>query len=151
MNTAAQDDVLPIRPAGFLLRAVAFLIDIGFLWLVAWLVTIPLDVPFISATPTDLAAQNVLLTLFAVMVFVAWLYFAGLESSGMQATLGKASMGIYVTDLRGMRASFARTTIRHWAKVVSTLIAFIGYLMAIVTPRRQALHDMLAGCLVLKR
>ena len=143
--------MLPLRPAGFLLRAVAFLIDMGLLWLVAWLVTIPLDVPFISATPADIATANVLLTLVAVMVFVSWLYFAGMEASGMQATVGKASMGIYVTDLRGMRASFARTTIRHWAKIVSTLIVFIGYLMAIVTPRRQALHDMLAGCLVLKR
>jgi uncharacterized RDD family membrane protein YckC len=148
---SGNDDLLPVRPAGFLLRAVAFMIDIGLLWLVAWLVTIPLDVPFISATPADLAAGNVLLTLFAVMVFAAWLYFAGMESSGLQATLGKASMGIYVTDLRGMRASFPRTTIRHWARIVSTLIVFIGYLMAMFTPRRQALHDMLAGCLVLKR
>jgi uncharacterized RDD family membrane protein YckC len=143
--------MLPMRPAGFLLRVVAFMIDIGLLWLIAWLLSVPLDVSFIAASPADMVEQHVLATLLAVMVFVAWLYFAGMESSSLQATLGKASMGLYVTDLRGSRASFPRTTIRHWAKIVSTLVVFIGYLMAVFTPRRQALHDMLAGCLVLKR
>jgi uncharacterized RDD family membrane protein YckC len=29
--------------------------------------------------------------------------------------------------------------------------ALIGYIMAAFTARKQALHDMLAGCLVLRR
>jgi len=29
--------------------------------------------------------------------------------------------------------------------------AFIGYIMAGFTERKQALHDMIAGCLVLRR
>lgn len=31
------------------------------------------------------------------------------------------------------------------------ILAFIGYLMAAFTERTQALHDTLAGCLVLRR
>ncbi len=80
-----------------------------------------------------------------------WLYFAIMESSAWQATLGKKALGLYVTDYDGRKISFARATGRHFAKILSTLILFIGYMMAGFTARKQALHDMIAGCLVLKK
>ena len=58
-------------------------------------------------------------------------------------------MRIVVTDLDGNKASFARVTLRHFAKIISTLIIFLGFLMIGLTRKRQGLHDKIAGCLVL--
>lgn len=81
---------------------------------------------------------------------VGWIYEAGLESSKYQATLGKMALGMKVTDLNGYRISFARATGRHFAKILSGMILLIGYIMVAFTERKQGLHDMLAGTLVVK-
>jgi uncharacterized RDD family membrane protein YckC len=80
-----------------------------------------------------------------------WLYFASMECSSWQATLGKKAMGLYVTDLAGQRIGFLRASVRYFAKMISSLVLFLGYLMAAFTEKRQALHDMIAGCLVQRR
>lgn len=80
---------------------------------------------------------------------VAWLYFAVCESSPWQATVGKLALGIRVTDLEGRRISFPRALGRYGAKLISFLIVFIGVLMVAWTPRKQGLHDLMAGTLVL--
>ena len=80
-----------------------------------------------------------------------WLYFALMESSSWQATLGKKALNLQVTDLEGRRISFGRATGRFFGKIISGAILYIGYIMAGFTERKQALHDMLAGCLVLRR
>jgi len=77
-----------------------------------------------------------------------WVYFASMESSRYQATVGKIVLGIKVIDLQGRRISFARASVRFLAKYVSAFIMGIGFLMAAFTQRKQALHDMLADTLV---
>lgn len=79
---------------------------------------------------------------------VAWLYFALLESSSWQATVGKRALGIRVTDLEGKRIGFARATGRYFGKIVSAFMFCIGFLMVAWTERKQGLHDMLASTLV---
>ena len=86
-----------------------------------------------------------------VGILVAWLYYAIQESSAKQATLGKQALGIVVTDLEGKRIDFVKATIRYFSKILSTLILMIGYIMAAFTERKQALHDMIAGTLVVNR
>jgi uncharacterized RDD family membrane protein YckC len=86
-----------------------------------------------------------------VGILVAWLYYAVQESSEKQATLGKQALGIVVTDLEGKRIDFVKATIRYFSKILSTLILMIGYIMAAFTERKQALHDMIAGTLVVNR
>ena len=71
-------------------------------------------------------------------------------SSLKQATIGKQAMGIIVTDLNGGRIDPGKAALRWVGKVISGLILFIGYIMAAFTQRKQALHDMIAGTLVLK-
>jgi uncharacterized RDD family membrane protein YckC len=87
----------------------------------------------------------------SISTILGWLYYAGMESSSRQATLGKSLLGMYVTDLRGQRISFLRATARYFAKFLSALILMIGYIMAAFTERKQALHDKLADTLVLVR
>jgi uncharacterized RDD family membrane protein YckC len=81
---------------------------------------------------------------------VGWLYNALCESSSWQGTVGKKVLGIRVTDEYGRRISFARATGRHFAKNLSALVCFVGFIMAAFTEKKQALHDMLAGTLVLE-
>lgn len=80
----------------------------------------------------------------------SWLYYALMESSAKQATLGKMAMSIYVTDLNGNKLTFGKATVRHFGKILSSLILLIGYLMVAFTEKKQALHDQLAGALVVQ-
>jgi uncharacterized RDD family membrane protein YckC len=144
-------DVLPLRYAGLLLRTVAGLADLGVVWLFAWLVSSAMGVSFLAATPDQLADTTSLHMLNAIVLFFAWLYCAGMESSPLQATLGMAIMGLYTADPRGARVGMGRTTIRFWMRFLSIAPLFCGFLPILLTARRQAVHDMFAGCVVLKR
>lgn len=83
-------------------------------------------------------------------VALNWLYFALMESSKYQATLGKMAVSARVTDLEGNRISFARATGRYFGKIISGMILMIGYIMAGFTEKKQALHDMMANTLVIR-
>jgi uncharacterized RDD family membrane protein YckC len=86
---------------------------------------------------------------FPVSTFVLeWLYYACMESSRFQGTIGKRSVGIRVVDINGGRITFLRATGRYAAKWLSGLILMIGFLMAGFTERRQALHDFVADTFV---
>jgi uncharacterized RDD family membrane protein YckC len=77
-----------------------------------------------------------------------FLYCTLLESSSWQATVGKRALGLRVTNGRRERIGFARAAIRFAAKLLSVLTLFVGYLLVVVTRHRQALHDLIAGTLV---
>jgi uncharacterized RDD family membrane protein YckC len=78
---------------------------------------------------------------------ISWLYWAILESSSMQATLGKMALGIIVTDNKGRKISFGRATGRYFAKIGSAIL-LIGFIMAGFTKKKEAIHDMVADTLV---
>ncbi len=121
--------------AGFWKRFFAYLIDAILLGIIGGILTSQMNEG----------------TAGTVTTILGWLYFAGMESTSRQATIGKSLLGIYVTDVDGNRISFLRATGRYFAKILSALILFIGYIMAAFTARKQALHDLLASTLVLDR
>ena len=154
-STATQRRV---RFAGFWLRLVAFVIDSltvlvlmsPILWdLVARNlgpdVTPEKFQAFIGGGTTQRLAIQMLFEL------VRALYFAAFESSAWQATPAKKMLGLYVTDLAGRRLTFSQAAGRSFAKVISEFTLLIGFLMAGFTQRKQALHDVIAGCLVLRK
>jgi len=159
----AQVSVSPY--AGFWLRLVAYIID-------GIILDIVIGVPLIailvgsgvlaglSAAGNDQSPQAAIAMLFSgffliailIALVVIWLYSAYLESSVWKATVGKKALGLIVTDLEGQRLTFGRATGRFFAKVVSGFIPFaIGFIMAGFTEKKQALHDMIAGTLVLRK
>jgi uncharacterized RDD family membrane protein YckC len=88
---------------------------------------------------------------FALILLVGWwLYFAIMESSAKGATLGKMLLHLRVTDMKGDRISFARATGRFFAKALGILTFYIGFLIAVFTAKKQALHDLISGCLVVR-
>ena len=80
-----------------------------------------------------------------------WLYFTGLESSKLKATLGKSILGIIVTDLNNQKISFIQANIRYWSKLISILIMMIGLIMIMFTSKKQGFHDILAKTTVIKK
>ncbi len=149
----------PVQYAGFWLRFVALIID----GVVVGIVAIPiflllggalgLSMGSIAQSPNGMAVGSLMggLLLFdGCALLGVWLYYAILESSAWQGTIGKKVLGLRVTDLNGNPVSFGRATGRFFAKIVSNLTFYIGYIMAGFTEKKQALHDMLAGCLVVK-
>lgn len=94
-------------------------------------------------------AVETFLTLLNIVV--VWLYFALMESSENQATIGKAAVSIKVTDMYGDRIGFGKATGRYFGKILSTLILFIGFIMIGFNDKRQALHDQMAGTLVVMK
>ena len=156
-----------VQYAGFWLRVVAYLIDSIILSLGFMAIFIPFAIMTgLTAVlgnihpgedPRDIGAVlggTFFLALFTVMSLAflgGWLYHAKMESSSWQATLGKKALNLRVTDLYGARVTFARASGRHFAKLITGLIPLgIGFMLAGLTERRQALHDIIAGCLVLR-
>jgi uncharacterized RDD family membrane protein YckC len=161
----APAPILPSPYAGFWLRVVAFLIDRVLLAIVCGvLASIGLAIVGIEYFRTMFEGMNgdnpaipvaFISTIFSVLLVIlllSWIYEAGMEGSKYQATLGKMALGLFVTDLQGRPLSFAHASGRFFAAFITRLIPFgIGYALAGFTEKKQALHDMMAGCLVLRR
>ncbi len=151
--------------AGFWLRFLALLIDnvvmgIGFVLILIPLIFLTGLGGFLSQIHPDEELNDAGIFVLIGLIFLVatvslvftWLYHALMESSEWQATVGKKALGLVVTDMAGQRVSFARSTGRHFGKIITNMVPFfIGYIIAGFTAKKQALHDMLAGCLVLRR
>jgi len=129
--------------AGFWRRVIAHIIDNLIIIITLGPFNIFLYIAFGNGEITEII-HNIL------AVIISWLYFAYMESSNRQATLGKRALKIKVTDTNGNKISFARATGRYFAKFISLIILGIGFIIAAFTPKKQALHDYCAGCLVIK-
>jgi uncharacterized RDD family membrane protein YckC len=82
------------------------------------------------------------------MVIAVWCYYAGMESSPWKATPGKKLLGLEVTTENGKRISFTKATGRHFGKILSGLVIYIGYLVMLGNPKKQTWHDSMSGCVV---
>lgn len=152
-----------VRYAGFWRRFVAHLIDQIIVGVVAFVVFLPalallgLGIGADMMEETEgaiglvIAAIAAYLMAILMIIVLQWLYYALMESSNKQATLGKLALGIIVTDLGGNRVTFGRATGRYFGKILSGMIFSIGFIMAAFTEKKQALHDMIASCLVVMK
>jgi uncharacterized RDD family membrane protein YckC len=134
--------------AGFWLRVAAYLLDSVLIGLVLTFVLLLYEA--FQHDDFD-GVLSVALRLSAVAAWLTWAYFALMESSPVQGTLGKLAVGIKVTDKNGDPITFIRASWRYWAKLLSSWTFMIGWLMAAFMPKKRALHDILAGTLVLKK
>ena len=129
-----------LRYAGFWARAAALIADIAIVTLFG----------LVLIVGASIAGDAMALVAMLVCLLVALLYWPLLECSALQATFGKQLLGIQVTDMEGGRLSFVRSLLRNLAKIVSLLPLCLGFLPAGFTARKQALHDMIVSCLVVR-
>ena len=137
----------PVAYAGFWRRFWALLIDVIVTYFPIATVRVLLGLPSSSSfDPTVPAA-------WWSAVFemgIDWLYAAFLISSPWRATLGQAVMDLHVTDLDGDRISFGRASARYFAQILNLFTLGFGILMQVFTARRQALHDLVTGTVVVR-
>jgi uncharacterized RDD family membrane protein YckC len=136
--TAPSEDV---SYAGFWQRAFAGVIDAVILTLVLWAAVI-LSFIIAKGPASPIVAP--------VIALLSILYYVVLESGSRQATFGKMLMGIKVTNLEGVKISIARSFGRSLSKVLLSPIAAIDFIVCTFSSKKQALHDMIAGTLVLR-
>lgn len=132
--TAGPGPPIDRAPGGLRRRIAAYVID-------ALILVIPLQILSTALGPSLEAVDSLL------NVVIYWTYFARLESSSRQATVGKMALGLRVETARGGTLTPRRAAVRT---LVSTLV-FVGILLAVFTERRQALHDKLTGSVVVRR
>lgn len=148
----------PLLHAGFWRRFAAYLIDglvlgaaAGVLYMLFAFIVI---VPAAAAGRRhidDAAVGMSMLLLWLAIIVGQWLYFALCESSAWQATPGKMALNLRVTDMYGRRIGFGQATGRFFGRILSGFIFDIGFMMAGWTSRKQALHDLMASCCVVRK
>jgi uncharacterized RDD family membrane protein YckC len=147
----------PVRTAyaGFWLRFVALIIDMLIISAVCLIILVPLVFTIFRGMPYERPMGWPMRPPFfgymPLNLISLWLYYALFESSTWQATPGKRVLGLLVTDMQGRPITFARASARFFGKILSWAILMIGYIMAGFTAKKQALHDIIADCLVLRR
>ncbi|MCB0323471.1 MAG: RDD family protein [Bdellovibrionales bacterium] len=147
--------------AGFWLRFAASIVDAAILSIVQLVLAFVFGGLFsgaaasffeqdVSSTAVMLALMGAALGVIILNICTGWLYYAACECSLLQATIGKKLIGLRVTRSAGERVTFLRATGRYFGKFLSALTLGIGFVLAAFTPRKQALHDMLADCVVVR-
>ena len=144
MDNAALNSI-PQKYAGFWIRFVANVID-------GWVVS--LGVGIIGIIVGILLASvsmpsNVTSFIFTIVnSLLVWMYFI-LMTHFKGATLGKMAVGIRVKADNNERLPLGRIVLRETVgKIISTVILFVGYMMAGWTKKKQALHDKIAKSVV---
>ncbi len=137
------EGAVPSHPtyAGFWQRVLAFIIDALIITAASGIVGLGVDLDFDWEFWEQ---QN------GIQIVVLWLYYALMESSKWQATVGKMALGLRVTEDSGAPLSFGRASGRFFAKYLSA-IALIGFIMIAFTQKKQGLHDMIAGSVVVEQ
>jgi len=165
METLNSENQPEVKYAGFWFRFVAYIIDDFILGIVGFFLSIPFvgAIVFFAFRIAEAEGDTekiflgiagilgAVLMLIMVITVVGWLYYALMESSKQQATLGKMALSLKVTDMSGNRISFGRATGRYFGKIISGAIFMIGYILAGLTEKKQALHDIIASCLVIRK
>src|SRR4030095_4357938 len=93
---------------------------------------------------------GVFMIFISIKLLLAYPYFALMDSSSWQGTLGKRLMLIKVTDMNGEQISFVRATARYFLKTISSIEFMLGYLICF-SDQRQTIHDYISGTLVVRK
>jgi uncharacterized RDD family membrane protein YckC len=151
--------------AGFWKRLVAIIIDGIIIGIVQTFIFVPilgaLGFGFFNSQP-DLSnpeeAAGMLGAMMAAFgaiwilsLVIQVLYYTFMESSKFQASVGKMALGIIVTDMNGAKLDFSKALIRNLCRIISNFTMLIGYIIAGFTEKKQALHDIIAGTLVVNK
>ena len=162
-RVASEDPMADIGPAGafafeyagFWVRFGAVVIDaviislvmagLGFCVVLGW----QLVAPQAAAEKLTPGSIPVLMMNFIALV-IPWLYYAGLEGGRRNATLGKRAFNLEVRFAHDLEPfGFLIGTARYAVSIVSAIPLLIGYLIQPFTPRKQALHDLATGTVVI--
>lgn len=158
--TARNGGARPVKPppvareslqghyAGFASRSAAFLVDLIVLTglFILILAAINFGASVLTGKSINLnREQTWVIVGYAVWAFIYFAHFWGLNGR----TAGGALFGVQVLTTDGADVSGRRAILRTLALPLSFLILFAGFLGILVGNRRRALHDVIAGTVVI--
>lgn len=108
------------------------------------------DVGIIDVQSWSQDKRNIitLIIVIAPVVAIFVMYFVRPECGTYQGTIGKRLVGLYVTDMNGNAIGFPRAFVRFIVAVASLIIPISVFLPGF-TYRKQGVHDVITGTLVL--
>lgn len=148
------------RYAGFWIRFVAVIIDAVILDVALLIVTIPLGLmgAGIGASQLDqinrgnFAGLGALIAVYGVLILVSIAVAIGYEVyfiATRGATLGKMALGLKVIRADGGKVSLGMAFGRYFAKMISAMILYIGFMMAGWDDQKRSLHDRICDTRVI--
>lgn len=144
-STQAVNSTQTNSYAGFWIRVGAVIIDGIIINIVLAIIG---GVFVFSSYKNNSALSNFLLV--QSVPFLIWIFYYPFMESQSGATFGKKILRIKVINVNGEPVSFLRSLLRNLAKIISAFIFMIGFIMVGFTKKKQGLHDMIAGCVVVK-
>jgi uncharacterized RDD family membrane protein YckC len=157
-TTGVRDPDLLRGPelASFGRRLAAYLVDLPLMSLaqaiVAMVALVPASVVWMATGGEEGAVANgAVAVVWLLIVLAGYGYFVAFEASSWQATPGKRLLGLRVARVDGRRPSVATAIGRNLARTLCGLTLGLGYLSIVWTRRKQGLHDLLAGTVVIRR
>lgn len=169
MEIISNSEQSQVKYAGFWLRFAAYIIDQFVIGIAGLIIAVPiilgiiafgLNLDGVKSTSDFFTHEGLLLVggiigliVLAILISIVmkWLYYALMESSKFGGTIGKIAVSIKVVDMNGNRISFGRATGRYFSRIITNMTLLIGYIIAGFTEKKQALHDLIASCLVVQK
>ena len=131
--------------ASFTRRAIAFVIDD----LIVSILVLIIFWENISSTGDDLAAMLVVMNQFILPVLFLKLVYQAFFVYYYGATIGKIIVKIRVIDYNHFqRVSLSSSILRSFARILSEMFFYIGFVFAFFTEGRQSFHDKMGKTLV---
>jgi uncharacterized RDD family membrane protein YckC len=146
-------------------RLLAGCIDFLFAFVLACLLTYLLRELLFSLDVRSLGYGSPLIFCFGFMI-LAWGFHEVMMTKKYQATLGKQVLGIMIVNGVGSAVSWKQSAARFFSKLahtgillavtvplpgpISWIVSLSGSWICLFTPKRQALHDMIAKTYVVK-
>ncbi len=124
-------EIITAKPAALIDRALALLIDM-------------LVLSFLTYFFAGILRGK------GLAIFLPFVYYALMESSSYQASIGKLMMGLKVVDMDGFALDLKQAMIRSIVKVVTLPFSMLIYLVPLFTRYRQGLHDLAAGTMIVE-
>jgi len=141
--------------ATFVQRALAFIIDFIILAIVGQIINAIFGVnSFAMMNTQDLSViqdmYKAMMPALGASTVLQAAYYTFMESSAKQGTIGKIALGLKVVDYNGNRITPVKAFLKYVGRIINGCTCMIGYLLPLFTEKKQALHDMIGGAVVLK-
>lgn len=152
MNNNNQNNSTYPKFSGFWLRFLAYMIDYVIIFTMSSIlfVIISMPIPDDAIGPFYILDYALFITKNPLSFFIVWLYNSIMESSKFQGSVGKIITKIKVTDIEYEKIGFWQASGRNFSKFISLLTMGIGFIIAGFSKNKQALHDIMTNCFVIR-
>jgi uncharacterized RDD family membrane protein YckC len=143
--------IAELEHGGFWIRVLTTLIDDS-ICIVPFISILAVQQVFSGASIAEVADLTTLREFLGtpVVQLAAALYYVGFWATAGHATPGKRICGLIILGADGSELSLGRAMLRYVCLLISLAI-FIGPLFILFSRRKRALHDLLAGTIVVHR